>query len=100
MARDEQDDGRPARLPEPLQQREPIHFGQHEIGQHHRRMLRFDEAEGFLTRGSGLDVVPPLPHQPGQPVALGRLVVDDENFAALHLIPSCWTHSLAFPAGV
>ena len=82
-----------ARLPQLLQQREAIHLGEHEIGDHHGRVMRLDELECFFTRRGRLDFVPPLPNQAGQTVSLGRLVVDDEHLAALHLIASQRTHN-------
>ena len=100
VAGDEQHDGRPARLLELLQQREAVHLGQHEVGEDHGRMLGLDEVERLLAGGRRLDLVAPLADEPGQPFALGGLVVDDEDLAGLHLVAPVGTHGIAFPHSV
>ena len=88
----EQDDRRATRLLQPLQEGEAVHFRQHEVRQHHRRVLGLDEIQRLLAGGGGLDFVPPLPDETGEAFALGRLVVDDEDLARLHLVASAGTH--------
>src|SRR5262249_12366554 len=61
-------------------------------------MLGLDQIQGFLGRGRRLDVVPPLPDEPGQAFALGGLVVDDENLSGLHVIAPAGTHRYRLPS--
>ena len=95
---DHEHDGRPAGLLQLLQQREAVHLRQHQVGEHHRRMLGLDQVEGLLGGGRGLDVVTPLTHQSSQAFALGGLVVDDQDLSCLHVIAPAGTHRYRLPS--
>src|SRR5207247_2953975 len=61
-------------------------------------MLRLGEVERFLGRGRRLDLVPPLADEARETLALGRLVIDHEDLAALCLIASSRAHALDYRA--
>jgi hypothetical protein len=84
--------GRAARLPQLLEQGEAVHLRQHQIGHDDRRMLTLHEVERLLAGGGRLHLVAPLADEAGQPVTLGRLVVDDEDLAVLRLVAARRSH--------
>jgi hypothetical protein len=92
MPRHQQHGRRAARLPELLEQRQAVHLRQHQIGHDDGRVLTLHEIERFLAGGSRLHLVAPLTDEAGQPLTLGRLVVDDEDLAVLRLVAARRSH--------
>ncbi|OGL18542.1 MAG: hypothetical protein A3K12_06820 [Candidatus Rokubacteria bacterium RIFCSPLOWO2_12_FULL_71_19] len=79
VPREDDDRGeRDLRLQGP-EEAEPVEPGHHEIGDDHGRGRGDGLVERLLPVGSLLHVVAPRAEQRAEPLAGGRLIVDDEN---------------------